>query len=269
MAGRHLIAATLAASLGGCFWVTTKSEGKRMRHDVKALDARVATKEKDVESQVTELKSTLEEAKKILQRNSADLGASVSDLSEEQRVLTGLVTAAQANAEEVRQGFDEYKKSTDARLAALEAKLVELERKPVAPKETAEDLWTAGKAAFEAGKFAEARELFKKLALGYASHDKADDAQYFRGETYYSEKSYDAAIGEYQKVFDKYPDGSFADDAMFRAGEAAAALKNCTEAVVYFEQLKTSYPKSNLAKSAGEKAKALKAAAKDKKKCTS
>jgi TolA-binding protein len=70
-------------------------------------------------------------------------------------------------------------------------------------------------------------------------------------------------------VFDKYADSSLADDALFRAGEAAEKLKNCTEARAYFGLIKSKYPKSNLAKKAGEKDKALKSAAKDKKKCTS
>ncbi len=268
-----LLAAATVSSASGCFWVTTKSEGKTLRRDVKQLETRVTTREEELGGKVTELQKTLDEAAKVLKRNSADLGADVARIDDEQRKALGLVTAAQSNAEDVRQGFERYKQSNDERIAALEARLAAIEKGGTSTgggtTASADDLWTQGKAAFEAGKFADARDLFKKLALGFPTHDRADDAQYFRAETYFSEKSYDSAIGEYQKVFDKYPDSSLADDALFRAGEAAQALKNCTEARAYFGLVKQKYPKSTLVKKAGEKDKELKGAAKDKKKCTS
>lgn len=257
------------AAAPGCFWVTTKSEGKALRKDVDGLEFRVQTKEVELGTKVEELQKTLDEAAKVLKRNSADIGADVQRIDDEQRKLLGLVTAAQAGAEEVRAGFERYKQSTDERLAALEARLAALEPKTPAPGSSPDDLWSAGKKAFEAGKYADAREAFKKLALGFPQHDRADDAQYFRAETYFAEKDWDGAIREYQKVFDKYADSQLADDALFRAGEAAENLKNCTEARAYFGLLKQKYPKSSLAKRAGQKDKELKAAAKNKKKCTS
>jgi tol-pal system protein YbgF len=254
----------------GCFWVTTKSEGKTLRKDVTKLESRVSTKEDELGGKVDELQKTLDEAAKVLKRNSADLGADVERIDSSQREALGLITAAQADAEDVRQAVDRYKASNDERLAALEARVALLETaKTAPPKQSADDLWTAGKTAFEAGKWSDARDVFKKLALGFPDNDHADDAQYFRGETYFQEKNYDSAIGEYQKVWDKFPTSDLADDALFRAGEAAEALMNCTEARAYFGQIKDQYPKSSLVKKAGEKDKALKAAAKDKKKCTS
>jgi tol-pal system protein YbgF len=267
-----LLAATITA-LPGCFWVTTKSEGQSLRRDVNALDSRVSTKEAELGGKVDELQKTLDEAAKLLKRNSADIGAEVQRIDEEQRKLLGLLTAAQTGAEEVRVGFERYKQSNDERLAALEARLLQLEGgRPggtTGGTASADDLWNAGKTAFEAKKYADAREAFKKLALGFPTHARADDAQYFRAETYFAEKQWDSAIGEYQKVFDKHADSDLADDALFRAGEAAEKLKNCTEARAYFGLIKSKYPKSSLAKKAGDKDKSLKAAAKDKKKCTS
>jgi tol-pal system protein YbgF len=256
--------------LPGCFWATTKSEGKKLRRDVNALDSRVSTKETEIGTKVDELQKALDEAAKVLKRNSADIGADVQRIDQEQRNALGLITAAQQSAEDVRVAFDRYKQSSDERIAALEARVATIEAaaaKP--PKQSADDLWTTGKSAFEAGKWSDARDAFKKLALGFPDNDRADDAQYFRGETYFQEKSYDAAIGEYQKVYDKYPKSDLADDALFRAGEAAESLKNCTEARAYFGLIKEKYPKSSLAKKAGEKDKALKKAASDKKKCSS
>ena len=267
MRTRSLLLLALAAA-PGCFWTTTKSEGQALRRDVDSLETRVSTKEAELAGKVDELQKTLDEAAQVLKRNSADLGAEVQRIDEEQRKVLGLVTAAQANAEEVRQGLEQYKAANDARLTALEGRVSALEgKKPGGP--SADELWRQGSTAFGAKKWGDAREAYKKLVTDYPTHERADDAQYFRAETHYAEKEWDAAIREYQKVFDKYADSSLADDALFRAGEAAEQLKNCTEARAYFGQLKQKYPSSNLAKRAGDKDKALKSAAKNKKKCRS
>jgi tol-pal system protein YbgF len=261
-----IVALTLLAA-PGCFWVTTKSEGKALRRDVGGLELRVATKEAELGVKVEELQKTLDEAARVLKRNSADLGADVQRIDDEQRKALGLLTAAQTAAEEVRVGFERYKATTEERLAALEERVAALA--PRTPAVSADSLWASGKAAFDAKRYAEAREAFRQLAVGFPQHARAAAAQYYRAETHFLQKDWDGAIREYQRVFDKYDKDALAPDALFRAGEAAEQLKNCTEARTYFGLLGQKYPKSNLAKRAAAKDKALRAAANDKKKCTS
>lgn len=261
------------AALPGCFWTTTKSEGKALRRDVDDLDGRLTKKEEDITSKVDELKRVLDEATKILKRNSADIGADVEALRSDIRVSTGLVSAAKNMLDEVKADVDKYKLSNDERLGALELRLAALEGKggggTPSVSGNPDELWTQATAAFGAKRWNDARDAFKKLSLGFPAHDRADDAQYFRGETYYQEANYDGAIGEYQKVWEKFAESALADDALFRAGESAEKLKNCTEARAYFSALKQKYPKSNLLKKAEQKDKDLKAAAKNKSKCAS
>lgn len=258
------------AAAPGCFWVTTKSEGKSLRHDVNDLSGRVSTKEQEVSGKVDELQKALDSAKKLLASNSAGIGADVSRIDEAQRTALGLITAAQQDAEDVRTALENYKAANEERLAALEVRVAALENpKKATPAVSADDLWAKAKASFDAGKWSDARDAFKQLTLGFPNDQHADDAQYFRGETYFNEKNYDSAIGEYQKVFDKFPDSELADDALYRAGEAAVAMKACTEARAYFGLVKEKYPKSSLVKKAGEQDKQLKKDASNKKKCES
>lgn len=269
------LAVVLAAQLGGCFWTTTKSEGKALRKDVDALGSRVDTKEKDLTAQLEKLQAILDEATKVLKRNSADIGADVQSMQDELRTTRGLITAAKTYTDEVKAGVDRL----TARVDTIEARLAVLEKGGVATTggggtpttngANPDDLWATGRAAFEASKWDEAREAFKKLVVQFPNHDRADDAQYFRAEAYFTQKNFDDAIREYQKVYDKYPASALADDALFRAGESAEQLKNCTEARAYFGLLKQKYSSSNLVKKSDEKDKALKAAAKNKSKCTS
>lgn len=270
-----LVLFTAAVALPGCFWTTTKSEGKALRRDVDALDTRLTTKEEDITGRVGELKRVLDEATKLLKRNSADIGADVETLRNDIRVSTGLVSAAKNMLDELKTEHDRYKASNDERVAALEARLAVIEAKTgvggggSVAAGNPDELWAQATAAFGNKKWNDAREAFKKIALNFPTHDRADDAQYFRGETFFQEAAYDDAIPEYQKVWEKFTDSALADDALFRAGEAAEKLKNCTEARAYFSGLKQKYPKSNLVKKAEDKDKELKAAAKTKSKCTS
>jgi tetratricopeptide (TPR) repeat protein len=177
IAMKKLVAAAPAlALLGGCFWATTKSEGQALRKDVTSLETRIGTKEQALDDQINQLKKVLDDATKLLKRNSADLGLEVEQL-------------------------------------------------------------------------------------------RADDALYFRGQAYTNLKDWEKAIGIYQQLLDKYPDGSFTDDGLYFAALAAQQLKQCTESRTYLGIIKSKYPKSNVAKQASELDAAIKKDLKSKSKC--
>lgn len=273
--------AALAAIAGstGCFWATTKSEGAALRRDVKDLDVRLTTKEGDIDKQVGELQKILDEATKVLKRNSADLGADVDSLRNDIRVSTGLVSAAKNMMDDLATQVAAYKAANDQRLEQIEIRLATLETGKVPGTTTTgtnplagvnpDDLWTQGTDAFKASKWDEARDAYKKLAVGFPTHARADDAQYFRGESYFQQQDWDSSIREFQKVYDKFATSDLADDALFRAAEAAAKLKNCSEGRAYLSLLKQKYASSSLVKKADAMDKDLKASAKNKAKCTS
>jgi tol-pal system protein YbgF len=275
---RNLILSALAALLAaapGCMWVTTKADGNRIQRRVTAIDKRLATQEAGFEGKVEKLQKVLDEATTLLARNSANIGDEVKALDEDLREVRGLLTAAKRYAEDVQKEVDELEKSLaekqsvlDLKLANLDQRLLAIEDKLTKPvAQTADELWTQGKAAFDAGDYNTARNLFKQLVISFPGHGRADDGQYYRGESYFLEKDYDGAIREFQKLFDKFADSSWADDAWFRAGEAAIALKRCTEARAYFGELRRRQPDSPLADKANAKIKELTKAEKDPKKC--
>jgi TolA-binding protein len=255
------------AATSGCFWTTTKSEGDAMRKDIASLQSKVVEKEKVLDVQIAELKKVLDDATKILKRNSADLGADVDKLRDDIRTATGLVTAVGNEIATLR----EQVQKDAALLAALDGRLAAIEAKAPNPANpgTPDEIWALAKTAFEAQRWTEAHDLFKKLAVSFPGHVRAPDAQYFRAEALLKKGDVDAAIGEYQKLVDKYGDSALADDALYRAGEAAYSLKNCTEARAYYGLLKQKYGKSNLIKQAASKDKEIKGALRNKAKCTS
>jgi tol-pal system protein YbgF len=253
----------------GCFWVTTKSEGEALRKDLTHVQGRLDAKEKTLDDQISQLHKVLEDATKVLKRNSADIGADVEALRTDVRTANGLVTSINNSMTELKQAFDTYRKGNDARLDAIEQRVVQIESGKPTASSSPDELWKLGTTAFEAARYNEAIEIFKRLTQTFPTHDRADDAVYFRGQAYTNLKDWDHAIGVYQQLYDKYPDSSLADDGLYFAAVAAQQLKNCTEARTYLDLVKKKYPKSNVAKQVDELDKALKKDAKNKARCAS
>jgi TolA-binding protein len=265
-----LLPALLATVLGsGCFWATTKSEGAQLRNDLALVQGRLDAKEKTLDDQIAQLQKVLEDATKVLKRNSADIGADVDSLRNDVRTANGLVTTVHNSITELKQSFDTYRKGNDARLDALEQRVVQIESGKVTASSSPEELWKLGTAAFEAARYNDAIDVFKRLSQTYPTHERGDDAVYFRGQAYSNLKDWDHAIGVYQQLYDKYPDSALADDGLYFAALAATQLKNCTEARTYLGLIKQKYPKSNVTKHAAELDKTAKKDQKNKAKCSS
>ncbi len=265
-----LCVALLATVVGsGCFWVTTKSEGEQLRKELRIVQGRLDAKEKNLDNQIAQLHQVIEDATKALKRNSADIGADVDSLRSEIRAANGLVATINNSINELKQAYDAYRKSNDGRLDAIEQRVVQIESGKPTASSSPEELWKLGSTAFEAARYNEAIDIFKRLSQTYPTHDRADDAVYFRGQSYTNLKDWDHAIGVYQQLYDKYPDSSLADDGLYFAALAASQLKNCTEARTYLGLIKQKYPKSNVTKQADELDKTLKKELKNKAKCTS
>jgi TolA-binding protein len=275
--GRGVFGVTLAVALGlgfgaaapGCFWVTTKHEGDKLRRDVATLDDRMTAQEDGLAAKITQIEDVLAQATKLLQRNSADLGAEVQDLAEENANLTGLVMEAKRAVGELRSHVEEVSATYEERILALEARLAALEKSPAAPERTAEEVFAEGKRALQAGKHAAARQELAQVARKWPGHELADDATYYRAESHFQQAEYEKAIALFQRVFDTYAKSEWADDALLRAGQAAEKLKWCTDARAYYGVLRKKYPDSPLAGKAAERDAALKKNARNKKFCQS
>jgi TolA-binding protein len=264
------LATVLAATaLGGCFWTTTKSEGQALRRDVDALQSKVDTKQQELDTQIKQLNSVLDDASKILKRNTADLGADVEKMSADLRQANGLVVSINNNINELKVAFDKYRKDNDSRLDSLEQRVAQIESGKPSANSGPDDLWKLGTQAFEAARYNDALDIYKRLYQTFPTHARADDAAYFRGQAYTNLKDWDHAIGAYQTLVEKYPDSDLADDGLYFAALAAQQLKNCTEARTYLGLIAQKYPKSNVAKQSKDLDAQIKKVLKDKAKCSS
>jgi len=259
----------LCIPLTGCFWVTTKSEGHKLRTDVDDVKGRLDKKEAALDDQINQLKKVLDDATHLLKRNSADIGADVETLRSDVAKAQGLTVAMNTTLNELKASFDAYRKQNDARLDGLEQRLGQIESGKPSANSSPDDLWKLGNEAYSAARYNDAVEIFKRLTTSFPTHDKADDALYMRGQCYGNMKDWEKAIAAYQLLLDKYPDGQLTDDGMYNAALAAVQLKQCGEARTYLGIIKSKFPKSNVLKQANDLDTQLKKDAKTKAKCAS
>ncbi len=250
----HLVLVTVACvalATTGCFWVTTKHEGKQIKKQVKDVEVRVTNYEGKLESKLKKLQIVLDQATKVLRRNSANLGADVDGMRSELRKMRGLLSAAKKFADDARADVIKLNKAFGAkldtvtnRMNGIDLRLQGLEKAAANPPKKANDYYREGRAAFDKGDWDTAITAFKNVAIRFPHHSRADDAQYYRAESQFRAKRYTKAIREFQKVFEKFSTSKWADDSLYRAAEAAEKQKQCRVARVYLVLLRKKYKKS-------------------------
>lgn len=115
------------------------------------------------------------------------------------------------------------------------------------------ELYKTGYEAFVDGQYEVAREKFKEFLSKYPKSDNADNAQFWIGEIYYSEKFYAEAIMEYQKVIENYPDGNKVPASLLKQGLSFSNLGEEANARTFLEEVVKKYPSSSQAATARKK----------------
>ncbi|MBI5874376.1 MAG: tol-pal system protein YbgF [Deltaproteobacteria bacterium] len=142
------------------------------------------------------------------------------------------------------------------KLEAEEVKKPETRRKETVKNEPApspEALYNQAQNLFMAGKLAESIDKFADFILHYPKHTLADNAQYWIGETYYSQKEYQRSVVEFKKVVDNYPNENKAPDALLKVGFSYLELNSREKAAEALKLLIEKYPSSEAAARAKSK----------------
>jgi tol-pal system protein YbgF len=262
--------------IGGC---ATQSDVNTIDNRLTEMELRDA----DISRQRQELKSDIEVRNQELRKQSAGLHALLEQMNEEIRVLNGRLEELEHSMKQQQSAVEESENKRQEKLDRLAQltdqnsdKILRLEqylnlestKKPLAvttaPGVSAEkplledELYGSAKQAFDQGDFEAARMGFQEFIKRYPNSKNADNAQFWIGEIYYSEKWYEKAILEYQNVIEKYPTGNKVPAALLKQGLAFANIGDKPNAKLILEELRRKYPDSNEAKVAAEQLKALK-----------
>lgn len=250
-----------------------------VRSDVDSVKTRLFKVERDLgslrdESQKgigsvqAEYKSDLINVRKL----SADLQASMDSVRADVATLSGKLDDQSISAKQPVEDLALYRADADRRIVALDEKLAKLqatvdelnkklygEAKPQKVElVTPESVYAKGQTAFNSGDMPLAREVFTRFLDQYPKNALAANSQYWIGETFYREKSYEPAILAYQEVIKQYPKHEKIPAAMLKQGMSFKAIKDAKSAKYVFTKLVEGYPKSDEAKKAKEQLKGMK-----------
>ena len=211
-----------------------------MRDDLAKVSKKATKNEESLDVKLARLEETLEEASKLLASNSANMGAEVSELTNDQFKLNGLVMDAKRTTVELQTAAE----INATKLSLLETRIAALENKSPAkavrnPDDPAQTLSLAQN-AYDNIKLSESKTLLNQLIQQHPSHALKSDALFLMGQIYSKQKKWNKAIQEFQSVYESFPNHPLADDALWQAAQSAEKLKWCKDARAYYCLLYTS-----------------------------
>ena len=129
--------------------------------------------------------------------------------------------------------------------------------KPRASVPDPDSLYDSGMSFYNGGQFDLAIQAFQDYLRNYGETDRASNAQFYIGDSYYIQKNYKDAITEYDKCIERYPQGNKEAAARLKKGFALIELNEKTAGTRELRSLINQYPNSHEADLARQKLKKL------------
>jgi tol-pal system protein YbgF len=128
---------------------------------------------------------------------------------------------------------------------------------PSGPAPSADTLYSNGLRDITSGKYDLARSEFQDYLKFYGDTDLASNAQFYLGEIAYSQKQFDQAVAEYDKVLTNYPKSFKLAPARYKKGIALIDLGQKTAGVRELREVVKRYPSTEEDRRARAKLKEL------------
>jgi tol-pal system protein YbgF len=122
---------------------------------------------------------------------------------------------------------------------------------------TADEYYATGMQMMSQESFATARMAFEQLVREFPEHERAPDAQFQLGQTYYHEERLDDAYTALELVAERWPEAPRAAAAVFRAGAIAEENRDFARARRYYERVGRDFAASEEARQAQQKLQSL------------
>ena len=110
---------------------------------------------------------------------------------------------------------------------------------------TSEAIFEGGLSDYLRGNIENARGQFLDYLALYPNHSKADQAQFYLAETYYSAADYQEAIRQFDQVYKRHPLSELAPDSIYKKGMSHLKLRDRDEAIRSFQLVLDRFPDSN------------------------
>lgn len=272
----NFVVLSLVSCLAGC---ASQSALDNARSDIDTIKSRLFSIDRELADAREESKAragVIEKGFKedvfAVRKMSADIQASIDGARSEMQALNGKLDDTALAVKKPAEDLARYREDADKRIIALEEQLLKqqtlldsLAKKmadmPVKKEDAASSpdaLYVKGLDSLKAGNVAAAREQLTAFLEQNPKHELAANAHYWIGETYYTEKNYEAAILSYQEVIKNYPGKEKVVASMLKQAMSFSAIKDAKSAKFVLKKLVEGFPKSEEAKKAKELLKEIK-----------
>jgi tol-pal system protein YbgF len=123
------------------------------------------------------------------------------------------------------------------------------------PVQSAESIYYAAYSDFIKKNYDLAIEGFKQFIKHYPQNGLADNALYWVGECYYSQKAFQDAVITFTELIDNYSDGDKIPDAILKKGYSLIEMGKQSEGITVLKELVSRFPLSEEASLAQQKIK--------------
>lgn len=265
----NVVVLLFVSSLAGC---ASRGSLDNVRNDIDSIKTRLFSMDRSLASVREESKVTVGAIEKgfksdvaAVRKMSADIQATIDSTKSEMQALSGKFDDTTLAVKKPAEDLARYREDADKRIIALEERILKqqtlldslskkmAEMAKAKKDETAsapDSLYLKGLDSLKAGDVVTARDQFTKFLDQNPKHDLSANAHYWIGETYYSEKNYEAAILSYQEVIKSYPGKEKVVAAMLKQAMAFNAIKDSKSAKFVLKKLIEGFPKSEEAKKA-------------------
>ena len=260
--------------VAGC---ATRGDLSALQQDLDEMKSRTLSVEKELGGVRNEAREGMENNLKGFQKDldqirktAADLQATVDGSKVDLQVMGGKVDDLALQARKPADDLALLREDLERRHAGIEKRLEKIEKsvdelqKHVAElrnreaEKTPDAIYQKGVDAYKAGDFAKSREQLSRFIELFPKHELTANAHYWLGENYYSEKIYDQAILEFEKVVKEFPGKGKAPAALLKQAMSFRELGDTKSARFVYKKLMENYPLADEVKVAKEKLKELK-----------
>ncbi len=194
----------------------------------------ISSKLTRIESKLRNLNGKIEELEKIAQDNEKNLKAQYADSQEAIKSLDRDVSRLKRAIKQLAE-----------RSTPLAQRKRKIERNNVVDlaKKNPKDLYNYGiEQLVTKRKYTEAQRAFELFVRQYPDNQRAGQALYWLGESFYARGNFRDAAGAYLRCYNSYPSGNKAPNCLLKLGTALAALHEWDEACSSFDKLRSSFP---------------------------
>jgi len=246
--GALVLAALVAGSAAPSLSCMTTGEGEKMRADIGSLRTKldeIEKRDKEYKEQVVRLRTVLDQATKLLTRNSADVGAKAAKAEQDIAVLQGRIEEMAHSIELANRQATDDRTRLETRVAAMEQLQTKIVDKvaPAMPDDK-EQLWQQAAQRLSSGQRDDGRRFYRVFIQRFPQDPRAPQAYLAIGMSFVQEGKHPNAANEFRNVLTNYATSPEVPEAMWQLSLAFVQLKWCTDAKALLNDLAKRYPKS-------------------------